>query len=266
MAKKKKVSRKELLREDDAFIQAANSSAEWVKEHQKPVIASAIAVVVAIVGTWLGLIYTENRDTAASDALTQAMAVFDAQVVAEEADPTATPPIFATDDEKWAAATEAFKKLENGSGALSSIGTFYLADIAERNGDLAGAKQGFRDALTNLSGQDTLYFLAVERLAYLQEKEGKAADALTTLKKLQSKDGFYADYASFHQARIHLAGGEKDKARALLERVESDFPQSSLRENVKERLALLGRSADAGDAKAPTADPADPAKAEAAQK
>ena len=135
MAKKKKVSRKELLREDDAFIQAANSSAEWVKDHQKAVIASAMAVVVLIVGTWLGLIYTDNRDSAASDALTQAMAVFDAQVVAEEADPTATPPIFATDDEKWAAATEAFKKLESGSGALSSIGTFYLADIAERNGD-----------------------------------------------------------------------------------------------------------------------------------
>ena len=239
MAKKKKVSRKELLREDDAFIQAASSSAEWLKENRAAVMAAGIATVVAILGIWIGLLYVEDRDLEASQNLAAALAVFDGEVVEEGADPSATPPTFASEKAKWAAAKTAFEELATSSGKLSPIGVFYLADIAEKSGDLVAAQEGFAEAIEVLAPGDTLYFLAVERLAYLQERSGKSADALATLEKIKSKDGFYSDYTSFHRARIHLANGEKDKARTILERVQSDFPESSLKDDIKERLAVL---------------------------
>ena len=81
MSKKKKISRKELLRQDDAFIQAANQSAEWFKENQTTITAATVAVIVGILATWGGILYAEEQNRAASAQLMEAFAIYDAAVV-----------------------------------------------------------------------------------------------------------------------------------------------------------------------------------------
>ena len=257
MSKKKKISRKELLRQDDAFIQAANQSAEWFKENQTTITAATVAVIVGILATWGGILYAEEQNRAASSQLMEAFAIYDAAVVDEStgdtADPSATPPTFSDDKAKWSAARDAFGALsESAGGGLNAVIRFYEADLNERLGDDAAAITGFKALANELSKTDSLYFLAVERLGYLQETQGKSAEAIATYQRLQSKDGFYADYAGFHLARLHLAGGNEGEARRLLERIEADFPESSILPDVKNRLDQIGRSADLASAEGKT--------------
>lgn len=257
MSKKKKISRKELLRQDDAFIQAANQSAEWLKENQTTITAVTVAVVIGILATWGGIVYSSEQNRAASARLIEAFAVYDAVVVDESsgdtADPAAIPPTFSGDEAKWTAAREAFGALaDTVGGGLNEVVRFYEADLNQRLGAHDEAITGFGALAEELSATDSLYFLAVERLGYLQETQGKTAEAIATYQRLESKDGFYADYAGFHQARLHLAGGNEGEARRLLERIEADFPKSSILPDVKNRLDQIGRSADLASAEGKT--------------
>ena len=257
MSKKKKISRKELLRQDDAFIQAANQSAEWLKENQTTITVTTVAVIIGILATWGGILYSAEQNRAASAQLIEAFALYDAVVVDEStgdtADPAATPPTFSGDEAKWTAARDAFGALvDTAGGGLNAVMRFYEADLNERLGAHDEAITGFRALAEELSTKDSLHFLAVERLGYLQETQGKTAEAIATYQRLQSKDGFYADYAGFHQARLHLAGGNEGEARRLLERIEADFPESSILPDVKNRLDQIGRSADLASAEGKT--------------
>ena len=253
---KKKVSRKELLKQEDAFLEAANQGAEWYKENRSLVTAGAVAVLLGILGTWGGLTYVEDRDRGASALLKSAFDIYDAAVIEEtdtlKADPAATPATFATENDKWRAASEAFAGVEaSGSGGLQAVARFYQADLKDRLGDKKGALVGFTQLVNNTSDQDAFYFLAVERLAYLQEYQGKVPDAISTYRKLEATTAFYSDYAAYQRARLHLIEGDKEKARSLLEKVETDFPTSSMLEGVRDQLLTLGRSKPA--AAAPTA-------------
>ena len=244
---KKKVSRKELLKQEDAFLEAANQGAEWFKENRALVNGAAVAVVLGILGTWGGLTYFEDRDRSGSEKLKSAFEIYDAQVVEEAssltANPSGTPPTYSTTNDKWRAAKDAFEGLEaTGSQGLKTVARFYQADLREKLGDRKGALVAFQALVGNTSAEDAFYFLAVERLAYLQEYQGKVPDAIATYQKLESRTAFYADYATYHRARLHMSQGEDEAARTLLEGLEADFPTSSILEGARERLSSLGVS------------------------
>ncbi|MEZ4273498.1 MAG: tetratricopeptide repeat protein [Myxococcota bacterium] len=262
MAKK---SRKELLKQDDAFIQAANQSAVWFHENRRLMVAMAIVGFVLIAGIWGGVEYMRVRDTRASDLFNDAMETMEAQIVAgseepdaPKADPSADPPTFSDEAARNKAALAGFEKVidEGGRSGVTQLARFYVSDLHQRLGELDKARTGFASLVDTLSSKDSLYFLAVERTAYLFEQAKNYDDAIGVLQRLV-KDGdkdayFFADYAWFHQARLYQAKGDDVRAKALLEKVAADFPDSGVTAAVKERLALLeGVSANAAAAKSP---------------
>ena len=48
----KKISRKELLKKDDAFIAAAGQSAKWAQDNKVKIIVASVIGVVLIVSVW----------------------------------------------------------------------------------------------------------------------------------------------------------------------------------------------------------------------
>lgn len=257
MAKKK--TRKELLKEEDAFLNAANRSVAWAKQNSTAVIAGVIAVVVLLTAIWGGAEFLRQRDLEASGELERAYALIDAEVIPEDsdtpADPSADPPTFPSDEAKRDAVIAQLQATidEAGSSGVADMARFYLGDTLQKAEKYDDARAQFERLVRDLSRRDPLFFLAVERAAYLQERAGEPDAALQTLGKLAGSESFYGDYASYHQARIYLAKGDEATARKLLETLEKK-EDSLVKDEAKEQLDRIGRSA-AAQASADTAAP-----------
>ena len=91
-----------------------------------------------------------------------------------------------------------------------------------------------------MSPDNAVFFLAVERLAYLHEAEGDLTGAIRSWSRLAGNENrFYADYATFHQARLWTQKGDVEKARSLYLSFSQRFKESPLRDRVRDRLATL---------------------------
>jgi len=254
-----KKTRKQLLKEQDAFLQAASSSAEWFQENRGKVIALSVAGFCLIAAVWGGAEYIRHRDGRASELLQNALKYWDAEVVAEGADiqaePEGDPPTFATADAKHQTIIQELAAVSGyaaGTG-VDQLAQFYMAEEHYRSGDKQSALKAFKGLLLSLGEDDNLTFLAVERTAYLQEELGQVDEAIATLKRVANRQGrFYADYTAYHQARLYQTKGDSDRAQNILEKIEKDYPESPAREQVKSRLVALSQNnatpkdADAG--------------------
>lgn len=236
---KKKQSRKELLREDDAFIQAANTGAEWFTENRTLVVGGILAIAVVVVAGVVTMGTLSASAAAAADDLAGAMAVYQGALVAEsEADPAGDPPTFADESARDAAALEAFAPLRGDAGP-GLLATFYHASLSQKTGDLETAVAEFDSLLKNLSPKHNLYFLAIERGAYAREASGDIDGAMEMWGRINGTQAFYADRAAFHRARLTEAKGDKQAAADLFAKLEAAFPESGVLESAKNRLARL---------------------------
>jgi len=86
----------------------------------------------------------------------------------------------------------------------------------------------------------SLRFLAAEGQGYAYEAKGDLDAALTAFQRLQPDEkGFYRDFALFHQARILARKGDKAGALTLYQQILDQWPQSALKTDVTNRIALL---------------------------
>ncbi len=85
-----------------------------------------------------------------------------------------------------------------------------------------------------------LRFLAAEGQGYAYEAKGDLDAALKAFQRLQPDEkGFYRDFALFHQARILARKGDKAGALTLYQQILDQWPQSALKTDVTNRIALL---------------------------
>lgn len=242
-----KKSRKELLKQQDTFIVAANQSATWIKGHRGSVVASGVGLLVVSVSLWAMLDHFDSRDRAASQLYAAALLLADASpsaggAGAGEAKPNV--PSFASKDEQWKAERDAFAKVVErapGSG-VANMARFYVADLSTKLGETDKAILAFDELASKLSEDDSLYFLAIERGADLREQKADLDGAIAEWQHLQGgSKRFYADRALYNLARLHHVKGDAQKARELLGRFEKEFTVSSLREDVEQLYAVVGR-------------------------
>ncbi len=259
MAKKKqtrKQSRKELLKEEDAFIDAANQSIEWVDKNKNLVIVLTIGLATTVALGWGGMEVMAIEKSESSTALEAAMAILKAEVALDESEaaPDATPPVFGSDDARLKAGRVALEGVVASGSSVADLARFYAVDTQVKLGDKDAAVSSLTQLIDSLSTQSSLYFLAVERLALLQESMGKSDEAIKTYEKLTGdKKAFYRDAATFEVARIHHAQGRTDEARTLLVAAKEEFPTSTLGASMDSLLKELG-GAKAEPAAAPKAE------------
>ena len=85
-----------------------------------------------------------------------------------------------------------------------------------------------------------LRFLAAEGQGYAYEAKGDLDAALTAFQRLQPDEkGFYRDFSLYHQARILARKGDKAGALTLYQQILDKWPQSALKTDVTNRIALL---------------------------
>ncbi len=233
------LSRKELLNQEDAFLAAAQQGAHWAGSHRSYVRWVGAVCVLLIGAVWGVSYYLERQRNTASVAFNQGMDTMQAQVVTEtaetKANPQATPPTFASEQDKWKKASEHFQKAFKAAGNkdVGVLAQLHMADVADRLGDQGKAEAVLTNMLQTLSHKDPLYFLAADRLAYVLESKGNFEAASAALDPVVNQGGFYADYALLHQAQVWVAKADYTKAKAVLKKIATVYTESSLVDTAK---------------------------------
>ncbi|WP_437682809.1 tetratricopeptide repeat protein [Sorangium sp. So ce131] len=211
---------------EDALSRMTSGASRWIKGNFHVLQWGFLAAVVATGGVLFYLSRSEKKDAVSSSALVSAVAADRGRVLAEDT---------RTDEEKELDATRTFKTAEERSDtALAAYnkvidehpgtGAALLAKLGQAGVLLD--KKDYQHALdaygavvsSPLAGADPdVKGRAIEGIGFAREGKGDLDGALESFKQLEGIDmKGYKELALYHQARIHLAKGDTEKAKELL--------------------------------------------------
>ena len=247
MVKNKGLSKKE-LKQPDEFVsfwtRFAEEAGKFVSERRKPLLIGVGVLAGVVTAT---VIYAQIQERAAarsSQSLERVTKIATADLLPADGSPAKEDglPHFKTDKERLEAA------LKEVDGLLSSEPHSPLHREAElQKAGLLLDLQRPDDAIPLYSDvvgsrlDSNLKFIAQEGLGYAYEGKGDLDQALAAFTKLAGDDpkGFYHDRSLYHQARIAERKGNPAGAVKLYKEVLEKTPQTALRDEISNRLAVL---------------------------
>ena len=225
----------------DEFQAKGFELVEWIQERQSLVLALIGLILASGLGYGLYTVVQRSRNTSASVALAGALDVVNADIT--DAAPTGDVPTFKTTEERAKVSKERLEvvKSEHSGTGAAAIAQLYLGHIALSQGDHAAAAQAYQGFLEDTSASDPLRFAGLSGLAMALDGKGDRKGAIARLDELVNlPDQIDEDAALLELGRLYALEGNPTAARAALERLGKDFPESSLKSRAEQRLAALG--------------------------
>lgn len=230
MAKKKRVTRKQLLKEPDEFLTFSAKVIRFAAENQRAVLFAAVGLAVALM-LFAGVRYyfraSEHR---AQVLLEQALAQYKFEAPADKG---------ATSRD---AAAEHLEKLlsKYPSTSAARLGLVVYGDLSYDRGDYQKALELYQKALEAFSGETTLEKLIWNGLAHAYEAKKDYNSAAGYFQKItDSQDEFMKADAYFDLGRMMEARNRKEEARKAYNKVVKDYPDSAGFRIAKERARSL---------------------------
>lgn len=249
----------------DEFQARGFELVEWVHEKQGLFLGILGAIVAGGLAFGVYTVVENNRNTEASASLATAIEAFEAPI--EEAPAAdAEGPSFKDAKERATRARELFQKTaaeHQGTGA-AAVAHLYGGHTSMKLGDFDTAVKEYQAFLDATAKDDALRFAGLAGIAAALDAKGDRKGAIAKLEELVALPSkIDEDAALLELGRLQQAEGNTDAARAALERIGKDFPESTLKSRAEEMLSTLG-AAPAPAAPAPAAPaPAAPAPAPA---
>jgi tetratricopeptide (TPR) repeat protein len=225
---KKRVTRKQLLKEPDEFITTTGKLIGWARDHIKHLIGGAsllVGLLVLIVGYGY---YQEKQSDAATALYSKAMQKY--QAAGGEKDPV----------NALAAAKPEFERLAKefsgqpaGKQARIIYGHFSLAAQAREE-----AVAIYLSALKDFASDPTLANFIRDGLAAAYSQKGEFPAAIEQYEKVVAGNSqVLKDAALFHLGRLYEAMGQSDQSQKVYKDLFTDFPESMFTEMVKDKIA-----------------------------
>ncbi len=219
----------------DPLIERTAKLTDWAKKNQKLVQIVGLALCAGLLGLAGYLYYDHKRETEASAILTKAVEAQRAQIgepKKDDEDDDNHQQYFKTFEDRRAAALKQYKEVQS---KFPGTGAAILARLAEGSllldkRDADGALAAFNDVKGSaLAAADLeVQGRALEGLGFAHELKAGAGDkdkeldaALAAFKELENATDVNAakgfkELAMYHQARVLMSKGDKDKAKELL--------------------------------------------------
>ena len=214
---------------DDALARGSSAAGRWFRKNFGIIQWVILAGLAAGGGFLFYQSQVDKKAAEAADALAAGVSADRGRVLADdkrsdeekEVDPTR---IFKTSDERTDAALAGYKKVIE---QFPSSGAAILARLGEGNAyldkhDWPKALETFSSVSSStLAGADPdVRGRALEGLGFAKEGKGDLDGAIATFKELEGVDGRgFKELGMYHQGRLFLAKGDKDKAKELLKQV-----------------------------------------------
>jgi len=227
VAKKRKITRKQLLKEPDEFLTFSRRLFLSAVEHKNQ-IAIGFGVLLSIIIIISGIRFFSNRsENKASALVREAMVKYETAV---------------KDDgpEKAYADVEAdFQKiLEEYSGKdAGKIAKVKYASICYDAGNTDKAIELYKEAIQDFNLHPSFRNFILSGLGYAYEKKKDYKAAVTYFEKItQGTDPLMKDEAFFNLGRLYADMGEADKSTEAFKTLLSDYTDSMYIELVKEKV------------------------------
>jgi tetratricopeptide (TPR) repeat protein len=234
------------LKRPDQFLSFWARTGQALMARRNAILGGFVATFVALGGVFALQEVMDRRGARTSQAVARIHLIATAALIPE----TGTAPTFEddlphfkTDKERQEAAIKAADEF------LATHGRSRLADEARllraRALLAAGRAAEAVKAYEEIGGQIDagLAFLRDEGLAYAHEEAGALDKAIATLDALAERakaaGNFRRDHALYNKARLLQRQGKPKDAEKVLRAVLSESPNTSLRDEINDRLALL---------------------------
>ena len=226
MAKKKRVTRKKLLKEPDEFITTTGRLIRWSQQYQKQLsyaVAGVFVFLVAIAGFRYFANQAENK---AFQLLSQATVKYESRL-------SAVGPEKAYQETKEDFEYILNKYRRKHGGKLACI---VYANISYDAGNPDQAILLYEQALKEQEKERSFRNLILSSLGYAYEKKNDLQTAISYFEKItQSDDPMIKDVALFNQGRLYETLGDVSKSREAYGRLIADHTDSVYFEIAKEK-------------------------------
>lgn len=212
---KKKVTRKQLLKEPDEFITLSSKVIQWCRQYPKQLtygIGAVIAVIVILVGVKT---FNDHRSRAAAELLSKGLN----QIRIAEKENT----------DQIGAMAEPLDQLITSYGGQPAgrLGRIIYAHVQLTNGDADKAIELYQNALKDFKQDPSLVNIIYNGLASAYEKKGMTGEAIEQFEKIAQAEGkVLKDRALFHLGRLYRLNNEMEKSQQAYSQLLSDFPES----------------------------------------
>ncbi len=214
----------------DKFAASAAEAMHEVVEHRSGIVQIVAAVVVLGVLGGSVFWYVSSRQQQATDALGQALVIYNAPVVPPGTPKEGSMITFNSEQERLIASKNAFYAISDKYGWTES-GQYarYLAGVSESElGNYPAAEDQLR-ALCN-SRHAELAALAKYALASVYREEKRNQDAINLLQTLIDKPAASVPKANaqFALADIYVSDHQPDKAKVIYQQIAKDYPNDEI--------------------------------------
>ena len=228
MAKKKKVTRKELLNKPDEFITFTAKMLKFASVYQTQLFFGFIIVVVFIVSI-AGLMYYSNKaEKQASDLL--GMMITKYEIIKSKSGPEVA---FQAVEKEAQLLLDEYSSRKGGK-----LARVLFANICFNAGEIDKAIELYTKSLNSFDDNSAVKYFGLSGLGYCYEQKN---DYKTAVKYFQmivaGNDNAMKGEALFNLGRIYAEMGEAEKSVVAFKKVLSDYSDSIYVELIKERLA-----------------------------
>ena len=232
IASAKRFTRKE-LKQPDEFITWTTRVMNFIIERRKAFIIGTAATIVITAGAWAYKTISDSKALDASNALTAAIKVYQAEVKEDKDkkdDEKASDPLkgadgkkltFATHHERLKAALDKFDDVAKkfGGSSVAVVADLYAGRCHLELGGTDAAIAAFQRFLTKSSPKDPLRFVALEALGYAYEDLKRYDEAIVKFQEFSNHEvGRTA--GPKHVARVLLVQKKYKEAKEALERAK----------------------------------------------
>jgi tetratricopeptide (TPR) repeat protein len=226
--KKKRLTRKELLKEPDEFITTTGQIIRWTKANPKPIMYGVGAFIAIIVLVGLYGFYQDNRAQVSAGLLGQILSQYGQ--ASADGDPV----------QALAAVAPDFDHLVqkfNGQPA-GKLGCLFYAHFSLKAREPQKAVELYGKALKRLGDDPAMKPIILYGLASAHQAAGDASEAISIYKKILSLETTTnKDSAVFHLGRLYAEKGQPEKSREMYDKLAADYPDSTFAQMAKERVA-----------------------------
>jgi tetratricopeptide (TPR) repeat protein len=228
MAKKRKKTRKELLKEPDEFLTFSSKMIKLAIEHKTHLTyALGIILVLAVIisGFRFFSIRAENN---ASALLDKSLTKYNSMKAEKQA------------DEVYSVVSADFQIILNKYKGKESakLARLVYANICYNAGKYKQAIELYKTALTEFAKYPMIHYQILSNLGYAYEQEEDYLTAVGYFEKISSaSEPIMGDEALYHLGRLYDKLGENEKSREAYKKILTDHQDFIYIDLVKERMS-----------------------------
>ncbi len=224
---KKRVTRKQLLKEPDEFITTTGKLISWAREYTRQLLVACGLLLGSLILIASYSYYQQKRSDVATQLYYQAMAKY--QTAGGEKDPAAALAAAQPDLERL---TSKYGGQPAGKLGRIMFGNFSLAAEARDE-----AVEIYMAALNDFGSDISLANFIRSGLGAAYSEKGEFSAAIEHYEKIVSGSSpVLKDSAFFHLGRLYEAMGQSDKSLEAYRQLIIDFPESMFTEMVKNKI------------------------------